>query len=279
MTRNRRRMNKSDDTSLAGQLMGLSLFIMLLAFFIVLNAISTFSEQKFRPALASLEGTFGSKLEGVDNRPSVAPSDQKSIYEGDTLEQMRALFNAHIAGLEVNVEDHFGTMHVRLPLADLMEAVREIDKSGIDKADVLDAQDQFFLPTLVSLMQTEEQPKKYRMDIILNLPGDPAELKNDNPGALKEPLSQLSALAGKLESVGLKMSFLSVGLARGEENMADLYFRPFERFSVMEDADNFGASIVPDQPSGAPREIESGENEKGPPEESGAAPANGGPAP
>ena len=51
-----------ENNSSGSQVLALGLFIMLLAFFIVLNALSTFDEQLARPVIASLERTFASRI-------------------------------------------------------------------------------------------------------------------------------------------------------------------------------------------------------------------------
>ena len=59
----RRRGSAGTAKSVSSQLLGLSLFIMLLAFFIVLNAISNFEESKIKPVMANLSHTFAANMQ------------------------------------------------------------------------------------------------------------------------------------------------------------------------------------------------------------------------
>ena len=106
--------------------MALALFIMMLAFFIVLNAISSYEEEKYRPAMASLEQAFGSNLLNRDLRPAVRKSADNSIHEGDTLDKLEALFNAHITGVEMDIDKNKGVLHARLPLGKFSSAVMAV---------------------------------------------------------------------------------------------------------------------------------------------------------
>ncbi|NCC22503.1 MAG: hypothetical protein EOM26_08575 [Alphaproteobacteria bacterium] len=226
----RRRIANADSGSVASQLMGLSLFVMLLAFFIVLNAISTFHEQKMRPALASVGGAFGSRIDGEDTRPSVTKSDENSIHEGDTLDNLEALFNSHLTGIEVKQEKRWGTMHIRVPADSFMEAVEAIKENALKNPEAAYG-DQPFVPTLVSLMQTAEQTQLYRMDMVLGTPDDPGDMQNNDPGGLRVSMEKLAGLAAQLERGGLARTQVSIGMQAGPENTMDLYFRPYLPFS------------------------------------------------
>lgn len=69
------------------QYLGLSLFIILLCFFIVINSLSTFEQIKTQDVLQSLQFAFAGKLEGDDVLPSVQASTTETFEKGDTLDK------------------------------------------------------------------------------------------------------------------------------------------------------------------------------------------------
>ncbi len=222
MRKNRKQPFSEESASMASQLMGLSLFIMLLAFFIVLNAISTFSEQKARTAVASLGDVFGheQELTGLTNKGG-------GMGEGDSLDHLEALFNAHLTGLEIEQDKTWGTMHIRLPLDHFLSAVNSLGASELKEQGAA-LKDKPLLPTLVSLMESGEGKLAYRMDIVVSTSADPGSIYNDDPAKLRETSGQLSSIATKLESSGLPPSQMSIGLQEGPDNTVDLYFRPYK---------------------------------------------------
>lgn len=235
--RNRRRRSVSESQpSLSGQLMGLSLFIMLLAFFIVLNAISVFSEDKARPVIESLGSTFrNGTIE--DSLLWMGASEGESIGRGDSLDELEALFNAHITGIKVDQDKLWGTMHIQLPLNVFMDALSSLEQRTLKKPNA-SASKNFFLPTLVSLLETEDSKVPYRMDVVVSTKSDPGDLVNDNPEGMRAISQNLTFMAEKLEDAGLASYQMSVGMQKGSDNTIDLYFRPFKPFSPL----NSGAS-------------------------------------
>lgn len=224
----RRRGSAGTARSMSSQLLGLSLFIMLLAFFIVLNAISNFEESKIKPIMANLSYTFAANMEQeVDDRPNVRQSENTSTQEGDTLDRMRALFTSQIPAHEAAVNKTRGEMHVRLPYQDFKDAVM-----AVGQQDVLPTKQPngllkgFFLPTLVALMRNDDLGRPYRLDILLNIKDNPAEVFNDDPQQMNKITRDMSAIAQKIESAGLPVRLISTGVQEGEEDTVDLLFRP-----------------------------------------------------
>ena len=79
--------------------LNLSLFIMLLSFFLILNGISNFQNDKSFPVLNSLNITF-TKKELEAPKPSQSMEDEESSRKGNTLDKLEALFKVHIANAE-----------------------------------------------------------------------------------------------------------------------------------------------------------------------------------
>lgn len=214
---------------------------MLLAFFIILNAISNFEQTKVKPVMESLGYTFASKLQQPqkDERPSVTKSSEPSINEGDTLDRLQALFNAQIPGHEAVVSKRKGEMYVKLPFDDFETAVMAVGQrnaleEGNESAQLLAG---FFLPTLVALMKSDRAGISFRMDMTLNIEENPAALQNRQPQQLAVLLGRMGDIAGKIEDAGLSTRLISAGLQKGEEGTVELLFRRHVPFNPLGAAD------------------------------------------
>ncbi len=224
--RKRYNNNEAEQKSLGGQLLALSLFIMLLAFFIVLNSKASFEEMKSKPILQSVALAFSSKIaQDQQDKPSITRSDQMGTDEGDALEQLGKLFNAEISTAEVVTNRQRGTMAVRVPRKDFEDAVANI---GTRRAT--SAFGKSFLPMLASILRSDSE-KPYRMDMTFSLPENPARMQNTQPQSMSEAIKSVSAHAIALERAGLPARLMTVGLrrddgSRGERDMVEIYIRP-----------------------------------------------------
>ena len=93
-----RKKKKTDDDSGpdVGLVMTVSLFIILLTFFILLNSIAVLDENRTRVALGSLIGAFGGLpggLSPLDNGESILPPTAPMVTEELTLEQLMQYMN------------------------------------------------------------------------------------------------------------------------------------------------------------------------------------------
>lgn len=237
--RRRRRGEAGTAASLSSQLMGLSLFVMLLAFFIVLNAISTFETTKVRPVMENLNYTFSSRSAGPipAAQPSVREEPTASVSEGSTLERIKALFTAQIPGSKIILSQNKGVMYMRVSLDDLESAVMAVGQRNALEQKQAGAAflKGFFLPTLVALMKTDETGMPYRMDIILNIGENPALLQNRQPKQMEATIKRMSRIARKIEDAGVTAKLLSTGMQKGDEGTVDLLFRRHIPFDPSED--------------------------------------------
>lgn len=225
--------------------MALSLFIMLLAFFIVLNAISSFVEHKSHPIVQSIQETFSTKIITPDVAPAIIPDDARAFREGDTIERIDALFKSQITSYDAVKDTGRGIMQVELPLNVFTTAVMAIGQEDILKTspDVQVKGRKFFLPTLVSLMKSDTEGLPYRMDMVLHVPENPAQLQNRDPKKLGGVMAQGARLADQLQKNGLAEKLVSVGVARGNPGKIDLVFRPHKPFTPYNPAKQGGADV------------------------------------
>jgi len=212
-------------------LLSLSLFIMLLAFFIVLNTISSYEEEKVKPVLDSIGATFASKVTEFGNDlPSVTASVEKSLHEGSTLDKLESLFVAQIPAHKAQLNQSSGTMHVELSFDDFERAVialgggtRKETPDNVEAAELLEG---FFLPALVALMNNNNTGYPYRMDVLVTMDENPALIENQNPQRMITVVKRISRVAQQIEQGGLPEKLMTVGIKQGKAGNVELFFRP-----------------------------------------------------
>lgn len=237
----RRRVSTGTEKSMAGQLLGLSLFIMLLAFFIVLNAISTFEENKVKPVMQSLEYTFAAKIRSRNQQtsePSLRQDETLSTQEGDTLEQLENLFAAQIPNYEAVKNRRLGMMYIQVPYEEFEKAVMAIGAGPAEGGDEAPSSSRYFLPTLVGLLKSDQAGAAYRMDMILGTGENPSKLASDSPQQMERVMAGMSRIARRIESAGIPPRLLSAGLQKEEKDMVDLVFRPHIPFNPLGNESN-----------------------------------------
>lgn len=214
----------------------LSLFVILLCFFLVLNSLSTFEPVKMHNVLSSVQFAFAGKTEGEMDLPSVRVTPSQNFGKGDALAPLKALFNTEIKGFKASTNRMGTEMMVRLPVAEFERHIGLAADAGIARRSTLDGRGGAFLSTLVSLLNTAQTEIPYRMDILLNLPSDPSVLNIGEPEAFRAALGQVSAYSEALEKAGLPRKLVSSGLAEGVpanrfegqgDSYIELYFRPY----------------------------------------------------
>lgn len=244
MKHRRRKVSTGTARSVGGQILALSLFIMLLAFFIILNAISTLEETRIDPVMRSLSEAFATRVDQTDLRdsPSDLETPEKSIHHGSVFERIDALFSAQMPSYQVHIDERNGEMYVRVPYRVFESAVlatlqgNALEMEG-EQAAFLPG---FFAPTLVALMQGDADQDRpvYRMDMILNIRGNPSHLRNQNPQRLAGHIGRITDLSDRLEEAGLQENLMSAGLMDGESDMMDLLFRRHVPYSPVDERES-----------------------------------------
>ncbi|MCB9988746.1 MAG: hypothetical protein H6868_05340 [Rhodospirillales bacterium] len=229
MKSRRRTASTGTEGSGSSQIMGLSLFIMLLAFFIVLNAISTFEEDRVRPTMNSIERAFATKIAAEeDKKPSVVDGQNLSIQQGSTVDRLEALFAAHIPSHDAVVQNERGEMYVRVPLDEFEAAFVQTDQKSTDMRGR-------FITTMAALMMSADQGRQYRMDMLAEVNDDPARLQNEKPQETKALMMRMAAIAGAMEEIGLPRRYISIGLRQGKAGYVEIHFRLHEPYSPVDE--------------------------------------------
>ncbi len=234
--RRRRRQNHTGGSSAnSGQMMNLALFIMLLAFFIVLNSISSYEEVKTARVTRSVEMAFSKDPRRDDIAPSVTPDKTQSVNEGDTFERIEALFQGQIASFETTISRSRGIMMVTLPYDEFSAAVMAVGQKDLTKyPSRTDMRGNFFLPTLVSLIRANIDGAPTRMEILFHTKGNPAEIQNQSPAKLGKLIARVGVFSRRLEKRGVPQKLLNIGISQGKPELVDLVFRKHISFSPIE---------------------------------------------
>lgn len=212
---------------MANQFLALSLFIMLLSFFIILNTLSTYDDRRAEPILNSLLDTFS-----VEDKKLVkqgdTPSQETAESEGTSLDQLQDLFTSTISGVKAK-QNKLGTeLLIRVPYELFID---EVTATLMADAPVTPrAQDGkgFLVPTLVSLMNTENAIT-YKMDMLVNV--ETPQEESEEHMRLARDLGRISYI---MEQAGLPRKLMTSGMNEGELGYIDIYFRPYHAFDSEE---------------------------------------------
>lgn len=204
---------------MANQFLGLSMFIMLLSFFIVLNSLSDFEVKKANPILNSLSMTFSVDKPEDQDAESDADEVTEAMRKGTTLDKVQGLFETEITGVEAK-QNRLGTvMHLRLTYEDFEKQITTGQGAFID--------------TLVSLLDAKESGNMTKMHMMVNLTAAPAVALANNDAQLSQSTRSVARIASVLQDAGLQKKLLTTGLKGGDEGMIDLYFFRYEPFNPL----------------------------------------------
>ena len=218
---------------MANQFLGLSLFVMLLSFFIILNAISSFEVSKSATVLNSLSLTFSKDKTLEEIMPGKMTIESAQTQQGSMLDKIEAVFKSQIAAAETK-QNRFGTiMYVRIPFDDFERGMTSSLTISQKAPNSLSSEvDMDMIPMLVSLMETERSVI-YTMDMMRNIEENPATLFDENPETFMQMNKSIASIAAKLEQAGLPRYQVTAGLKQGEPGYVDLIFRRYKPFNPL----------------------------------------------
>lgn len=207
---------------MANQFLALAMFIMLLSFFIILNGMSNFESVKSQEVLNSISVAFSKQDLPEDLSANIIEDPIESYKEGDTLDKLKGLFEAQIAGLETKTNRLGTIMHLRMKREDFE---KQLQAPGTAFGGTLAA-------TLATLLNAEDDVA-YSMDMLINLPDNPASSQNEAPDIVQDNVLRVAEYAMKIEEAGLPKKYLSAGLGKGPAGTIDLYFKRYQPFNPL----------------------------------------------
>ena len=206
MTSRRRKTYQGSDSA---QVLALSLFLMLLAFFIVLSTLSTFDERKVLAVRDSVEDSFASDIFGVDGKPADEEGDDFDRDVGKAFDDLEAVLKAQIALISIKKEAEAGVMTVSLP------------EDAVFK-DHLPPKNQILAAQIVKII-TRSAGKSVGFRVEANTHFD-REDKSSN-----DKVNGLGAFMRSMMQRGIDPHALSMGLKKGKQGYVDLIFYTYRR--------------------------------------------------
>ncbi len=195
--------------------MTLSLFIMLLSFFMILNSRAEFSPERVAPAMKSLTETFSTRIfndgAGRDNRPELAPmpDEHKDAYQ--SLDQY---FRSSFPGSTQRLVPSRGRLFLEV---DVTEFERKLfSRTGTAQKTLLEKL--WSYPDL-------------QMEIWLNLQDDPGISSTEAETKKRESVTRLAGWATSLEKSGLDKQHLTIGIQKGDPSKVLVLFHAFKPYS------------------------------------------------
>lgn len=188
----------------------LSLFLLLLVFFIVLNAQSLQTVHKVKAVAASLEKSFPAFV--VDPRlregTQAVVSRAGTVFAVQRLDGVGGLFATAIAVAKVETVSPGHLLEVRLPADDLFE-------SG---SMTLRADRQGLIDRVVDALRESRQGERIELDALLGI--GPTGVPSQPPG----PVARAGVLARALVEGGAPPQNVTVGIERGDPGGVRLLF-------------------------------------------------------
>lgn len=211
----------SNSQNMGGAFLSLSLFIILLAFFIILTAASNFDQDKTTDVIDSLEQSFASKVSGDNDYPAQASGPIKSTGQGAVLDKIEGVFNARFLNSKMKRSYGKNTAYMRIDKEQLLTLLGLIETDVIGTAE----RDVFFHKLQVVLTSIEgEKPYQIHLTSYANTSLDTKEARL---AAKQAEIRQLDALAQAIVEAGFPKDRISIGLERKKTDQFTLYFRAY----------------------------------------------------
>lgn len=201
------------------QYMSLSLMILLLAFFIVLNAISSFQADKISPRLDSIDRTFATKAKGGESFPARVAAPASKEGSGEVFDLIEETLKSQGIPFEAQRLSGNSALFVRLPEERFMYL------TGTATNDRQKNEKSVFLGKLVMLtMPASASVPRHHMRVMIATGDSPARLAKDDATRFADRVALADRIAGRLAFNGLDPASLSIGLAPGKTGFVDIYF-------------------------------------------------------
>ncbi len=208
----------------SSQFLILSLFLLLLAFFIALTSGAEFDDNKTDPVIDSLAKVFPvSKLRG-EGLPAYVAQENEARGAGEAqadFDRVDAVFSSDSFPFQKRLSREFGAFVVTMDPAELEELL------SIKPARVTTPmQKQRFFATLSTFLSTNNNRRGHDLNIILSTTEHPSRLSVTDPAALNSLIRQSESYAVAFKKNGISSDKIIAGLQRGADSKVRLIFTP-----------------------------------------------------
>ncbi len=219
---------KSDDTT------GLfvSLYLIVLAFFVVMNSISNQDQNKVNAATESVTRAFSNPYEPEADFVDVSANEKALTPNDEFYDQILGVF-ASLVGFEGKFPTKGGdVVKVKFKTSNLFE----------DDSREFRPEQQAFLKQLSGYLAGGRDSEKREIDIVIYsgkvLPSGPRYWEDIN-------ILRAGAFASQLEKMGVPGNKLSIGMVKGEEDRMVVTFYNRERLSAVQELTGHGTEKLP----------------------------------
>ena len=198
-------MSDGEERSDASLVLGLSLFIMLLAFFIVLNGLSEFSEPKVGAAFESLDTAFAKNIlvtEFSENSADERESDAGGA--GDSVEELQGILRSILPNLNLNVSPDSGGGN---------QMVIRMKKGQFAKLS------KSMMPVFVRILTQKDQTQSYGVTFT-------SYVRDPMAREAVTSFKFIDRYVGKMVAAGLPRYRASLSVEKGNPSMMSIGFFP-----------------------------------------------------
>ena len=190
----------------------MSLFVVMLAFFIMLNAMSSFDEERTLRVVKSVQSSFQLGFDVIDIESPIPVLRQVLGQEGDVLQRVEGALKSPMISAVVRRIDRGDKMVVTLPYHQFMQSISQQNEILSNPAYEVD-QASAILGYMVDFMKDQDAREDgafYRMVVFLQ--GDDVQT------------SDVDVIGDVLVAMGLPKSLLAVGIKQGDPDMIEILF-------------------------------------------------------
>lgn len=210
-----------DAPSDAMQFLTLSIFILLLAFFVILNVHSQLDGNKVDPVLASVEKHFAKSIYGHAGKPA-AVDQNNATGEGSAPDAIAALFTAASISFTLEKVDGDSAFMITLSKQDfrhaLGQAIDGLIVSGDAQAGKMYERYVTLFTQLSMMLEPQEDNLQYHMTVF-------AQADTRKP-MQNDTLEDITYYKDSLKTIGFSSDTVSYGLRPDLNGQVRFYFSP-----------------------------------------------------
>lgn len=196
----------------------LSLKLLLLAFFILLNALAQLEEDRTRAVLESVNEAFNGRIRAsesyVDHPAAVGPLPDSEVLIGE----IGRLFDSMVPAVETVVSADRPTLRLEMPAAGMFEP---------DKAEYRSGRRLLLRRFAAALLHDRKAGLTYQVEVLHGVPAGTMGRVAD-AGARSLELRRVGMLVGDLIDRGLAPTRLSLGVLPGRPDVVRFVVRLFD---------------------------------------------------
>lgn len=217
-------VDKPSNAVSASQFLFLSLFLILLAFFIAMTAGATFDDDRTNPILENLHKVFPVKELRNENLPTLIEGVRYGSNLGQALDTAEHIFTADSFPFSVKIQRQTGALSVELPIKDLKDLL-DIEQSG--HSILTQTQKQGFFANLATLTQPGNPSRRiFKMGINIFSQHHPSRMAGNNRSALNNLILEAERYALNFERKGISSTQMYTVIQKGNTETVRLIFTP-----------------------------------------------------